>query len=459
MSLTLRDYQAQAISDLRAAYRQGARAPLLVLPTGGGKTCCFSAITAGAADRGRRVLILVHRRELILQASAKLQLAGVSHGVIAAGHPEADHPVQVASVQTLARRLHRQHWQPDLIVIDEAHHAVAGTWSSVLNHWPQAFRLGVTATPVRRDGQGLQKMFDHMVLGPSVAALTSKGHLSPARIFAPPVVADLSRITIRAGDYSAEQAADRMDRPTVTGDAISHYLRICAGKRAIAFCCSAKHADSVAAAFTESGITAATLLGTTSTQHRDALLRQFVAGTLQLLVTVDVVSEGFDCPDAEAAILLRPTASLGLYLQQVGRVLRPAPGKAHAVILDHVGNVHRHGFPDDHRDWSLDDRLKRSRAAGAAAPTVRTCQVCFAAFPPQPACPCCGTPVPIQPARQLRQVAGELKELQREAVRQRVQERKKARTYSELIQVGIARGMKNPVGWARHVYLARQQRA
>jgi superfamily II DNA or RNA helicase len=248
-----------------------------------------------------------------------------------------------------------------------------------------------------------------------------------------------------------------MDRPTVTGDAIAHYLRICPGKRAIAFCCSAKHADSVAAAFTESGITAATLLGTTATQHRDDLLRQFVAGTLQLLVTVDVVSEGFDCPDAEAAILLRPTASLGLYLQQVGRVLRPAPGKAHAVILDHVGNVHRHGFPDDHRDWSLDDRLKRSRAAGAAAPCVRTCQVCFAAFPPQPACPCCGTPVPIQPARQLRQVAGELKELHREAVRQRVAERRRARTLPELMAIARQRGY-SPA-WAWKVHNARSNRA
>jgi superfamily II DNA or RNA helicase len=457
MSLTLRDYQSQAISDLRVAYRQGARAPLLVCPTGAGKTVMFSAITASAADRGRRVLILVHRRELILQASAKLHLAGVPHGVIAAGHPEADHPVQVASVQTLARRLHRQHWQPDLIVIDEAHHAVAGTWSSVLSHWPQAFRLGVTATPIRQDGRGLSAVFDHLVIGPSVATLTSQRHLSPARVFAPPIVADLSRIAIRAGDYSAEQAADRMDRPTVTGDAIAHYLRICPGKRAIAFCCSAKHADSVAAAFTESGITAATLLGTTATQHRDDLLRQFVAGTLQLLVTVDVVSEGFDCPDAEAAILLRPTASLGLYLQQVGRVLRPAPGKAHAVILDHVGNVHRHGFPDDHRDWSLDDRLKRSRAAGAAAPCVRTCQVCFAAFPPQPACPCCGTPVPIQPARQLRQVAGELKELHREAVRQRVAERRRARTLPELMAIARQRGY-SPA-WAWKVHNARSNRA
>jgi len=299
-------------------------------------------------------------------------------------------------------------------------------------------------------------MFDQMVLGPSVAALISRGHLSPARIFAPPVVADLSRIAIRAGDYSAEQAADRMDRPTVTGDAIAHYMRICAGKRAIAFCCSAKHADSVAAAFTESGIKAATLLGTTSTQDRDDLVRRFVAGTLQVLVTVDVVSEGFDCPDAEAAILLRPTTSLGLYLQQVGRVLRPAPGKEHAVILDHVGNVHRHGFPDDHRDWSLDDRLKRSRSTGTAAPTVRTCERCFAAFKPAPVCPVCGAEC-APPARQLRQVAGELKELHREAVRQRVAERRRARTLPELMAIARQRGY-SPA-WAWKVHNARNRSA
>lgn len=459
MSLTLRDYQSRAIHDLRCAYRQGARAPLLVCPTGAGKTVMFSAITAGAVDRGRRVLILVHRRELIRQASAKLSLADVPHGIIAAGFPASDEPVQVASVQSLARRLERQHWQPDLIVIDEAHHAVAGTWSSVLSHWPHAYRLGVTATPIRQDGRGLGAVFDHLVKGPSVATLTSQGHLSPARLFAPPITADLSGLQIRAGDYKQEQLDERLNRPTVTGDAIAHYRRFCNHKRAIAFCCSAKHAQSVSAAFNRDGVPAAVMLGETPTAERDDMVRQFAAGTIQLLVTVDVVSEGFDCPDAEAAILLRPTASLGLYLQQVGRVLRPAPGKPHAVILDHVGNVHRHGFPDDLHDWSLDDRLKRSRSAGPAAPSVRTCEQCFAAFAPAPQCPVCGADCAPAPARQVKQVAGELKELQREAVRQRTAERKRARSLQDLIHIGQARGMKNPVGWAKHVYFARQQRA
>lgn len=453
MSLTLRPYQQQAVHDLRLAYRDGARAPLLVAPTGMGKTVIMADILRSLAARGRSAMVLVHRRELIAQTSAKLTLADVPHGIIAAGTAAADAPIQVASVQTLARRLERTTAQPDLIVIDEAHHAVAGTWGKALAHWPNALRLGVTATPVRQDGRGLKAVFDKLVLGPATAELISDGFLCPSRLYAPPAVADLSGLRRRAGDYAIEEAAERMDRPTVTGDAIAHYRRLAAGQRAIAFCCNVNHAEHVCTAFNHAGIKAATLLGSTDPLRRDVAVSRFAAGDLQVLVTVDVVSEGFDIPAAGCAILLRPTQSLGLYLQQVGRVLRPAPGKTHAVVLDHVGNVHRHGWPDDPREWSLDDRLKRTGPAGPAAPTVRTCEVCFAAFPPQPVCPCCGTLAKLS-AREIQQRDGELQELARKAV---TRERRQARTLQELIHVGQARGMKNPVGWAKHVYFARQQ--
>ena len=455
MSLTLRPYQHQAISELRASYREGARAPLLVAPTGMGKTVIMAEILRSLADRGRNGLVLVHRRELIAQTSHKLDLAGVTHGIIAAGYQPTNAPIQVASVQTLARRLAQLTWSPDLIVVDEAHHAVAGTWAAALQRWPDAYRLGVTATPVRQDGRGLGSVFDRLVLGPSVSQLIAQAFLTPTRIYAPPAVADLTGLRTRAGDYSPEQAAERMDRPTVTGDAISHYQRLCNHKRAIAFCCSTQHADSVAAAFNQSGVRAATLLGTTPADQRDHLVRQLATGELSVLVTVDVVSEGFDCPAAEAAILLRPTQSLGLYLQQVGRVLRPANGKDAALILDHVGNVHRHGFPDDHRDWSLDDRLKRSRAGGAA-PCVRTCEVCFAAFAPAPICPCCGTPAKLS-TREIKQRDGELQELARDAVaRSRRRDVGRARSLPELLALAKARGY-SP-GWAYKIHNARSSR-
>ena len=454
--MQLRPYQQQAIDDLRAAYRSGAQAPLLVAPTGAGKTVILAAITSSAIARGRKVLILVHRRELIHQASSKLTAAGVEHGIIAAGVQRADAPVQVASVQTLVRRIATINWQPCLVIIDEAHHAAAGSWSKILDHWPGALRLGVTATPCRLDGRGLGDTFDALVEGPSVQMLTSAGYLSPARIFAPPMVADLSQLRRRAGDYANDQAAAAMTRPTVTGDAISHYQRLAGAQQAIAFCCNIAHAESVQDAFETAGISSRLLLGNTT--DRDAVVTAFAAGTVRVLVTVDVVSEGFDIPAASVAILLRPTQSLGLYLQQVGRVLRPATGKAAAIILDHVGNVTRHGFPDDIRQWSLEHGARRS-GGNQPAPAVRTCPQCFAAFKPAPLCPCCGADCAPEPRRAMRQVEGDLKELHREGVRQRTAERRGARTLQDLIRVGQARGMRNPVAWAKHVHYARQQRS
>jgi superfamily II DNA or RNA helicase len=458
--MELRGYQQRAIADTRAAIAGGSRAPLLVLPTGGGKTIILSAIAQSAAAKGNRVLILVHRRELIHQTVSKLAWAGLDHGIIAAGHPASDHAVQIASVQTLVRRLSRMDWAPSLVIIDEAHHAAAGSWRQILNHWPDAYRLGVTATPCRLDGRGLSEAFDHLVMGPSVADLVFWGFLSPARIYAPPVVADLSGVRRRAGDYANDQAAAAMDRPTVTGDAIAHYQRLAAGQQAIAFCCNVAHAVSVCDAFKTAGISAALLLG--GTGDRDQVVADFAAGIVRVLVTVDVVSEGFDVPAASCAILLRPTQSLGLYLQQVGRVLRPAPGKDAALILDHVGNVTRHGFLDDPREWSLAEGIARG-GRGTPAPSVRTCPECYAAFKPAPICPVCGAQCAPVKSRVIRQLMGELKELKRKSVQQRIAERDKAkrqrqaaRTLSELLALAKERGY-SP-GWAYRIHQARGQR-
>jgi DNA repair protein RadD len=452
MVINLRSYQIKAIEGLRESFRLGAKAPLLVGPCGMGKTIIFTAIANSAAARGRRVLILVHRRELLRQASDKLRWAGLDHGLIAAGIKPSPAPVQVASVQTIARRLSGIDWQPDLIIIDEAHHATAGQWDRTLQHWPSAYRLGVTATPCRLDGRGLRSAFDHLVLGPSVAELIDAGFLSHSRIYAPPVVADLSGIRTRAGDYANDQAAAAMDRPTVTGDAIAHYQRLAAGQQAIAFCCNVAHAESVCAAFQAAGVRAVLLLGTTI--DRDQVVADFGAGLVQILITVDVVSEGFDVPAASVAILLRPTKSLGLYLQQVGRVLRPALGKQAALILDHVGNVTRHGFPDDHRDWTLDEGIRRT--AGTAAPSVRTCPECYAAFKPQPICPVCGAQCAPITNRKIRQLAGELQELKRSEMRQARRKQGTARTLEQLLALANERGY-SP-GWAYRIYHARAKR-
>ncbi|MBV8521142.1 MAG: DEAD/DEAH box helicase [Acetobacteraceae bacterium] len=369
--MALRPYQEGAIDNIRAAYQGGARAPLLVMPTGGGKTIVFAHVTMLANARGTRTLVVAHRIELIRQASAKLTHAGVQHGIIAPDYPETAHPVQVGSIQTLARRLDRLP-EFDLIIIDEAHHAVAGQWASLIEAQPQARLLGVTATPERLDGKGLGVEaggpFDWLVQGPSVRELIAWGNLTPARVFAP-TNPDLSGIRTERGDFEIHSLASAMAAPAIIGDAVGHYTRHAPGKPAIAFCVTVEHAEDVARAFREAGWRATCAHGGTPAAERDAAIAGLGDATTQILTSCEIVSEGLDVPAIGAAILLRPTQSLPLYMQQVGRGLRPAPGKDHLIVLDHAGNTHRHGLIDDDRQWVLGGKQAREakeRAAGEA---------------------------------------------------------------------------------------------
>ena len=453
--MELRPYQVQAVSNLRVAFRQGHQAALLVMPTGAGKTVVFTEIARSATKLGKSVFILVHRRELVKQASDKLTKAGVTHGIIAAGFKPSKHRVQVASVQTLAKRLLTVPAEPDLIIIDEAHHAVAGSWDKILLHFKSARVVGVTATPSRLDGRGLGSHFSTLVSGPSVEQLTKLGFLSPHRVFAPPVIADLSSVKTRAGDYAKDQLSSAMDRPTITGDAISHYRRLADGLPAIAFCCSIAHAKSVCEAFDKAGYRAKLVTGNMPMEERDEAISGLADGRTQVLCSVDVVSEGTDVPAVSAAILLRPTQSEALYLQQVGRILRPQPGKI-AIVLDHVGSTLKHGFVDDLRNWSLNSKPKRKKN-DEPAPSVRQCPMCFAAFKPQPACPMCGHEFPVKPKRQLTQREGELKEMRRQDAierREKRQEIGRARTLPELLALAKKKGYKP--GWAYKIFYGRR---
>ena len=469
---TLRDYQQAAVDDVRAAFADRARAPLLVLPTGGGKTVCFSYVTASATARGNRTLILVHRQELLRQTSDSLSAMGVRHGLIAPGASQAmGEAAQVASVQTIVRRFDRLDaagWAPDLIVVDEAHHATAGSWRAVLDHWPRARVLGVTATPCRMDGKGLADVFDRIVIGPQIDELIDRGFLAPIAYYAPPVVADLSGLPSRMGDFAQAEAADRMDRPTVTGDAVEHYGKLCPGVPAIAFCVSVAHAEHVAEQFRASGWRAASLDGGMADADRKQRIADLASGRLHVLTSCDIISEGTDIPVVGAAILLRPTRSLGLYLQQVGRALRLYPGKVEAIILDHVGNRERHGFPDDRRDWSLEGVKRRGKKADddEGPPPPVTCEGCFRQIrrPLPPCCPGCGKSLASDKDRMsaLQQVDGQLQRVTAEeraaqAVGRRI-EQARAESMADLVEIGRARGYANPQGWAWRVWTKRQDK-
>lgn len=449
--MQLRDYQESAVQAVRDSFRSGHKHTLLVSPTGSGKTVIFSYIAAGMARNNKRILIVAHRRELLKQISGALKRVGVAHAVMAGGYrgvPTAN--VVVASVFTLVKRI--KGIEPfDLIIGDEAHHFTPdSSWGKVVIGFPRARVLGVTATPERLDGKGLGQMFADMVMGPTVAELTAQGFLSHAVVYAPSAP-DLGGVGTRMGDYVQKQLEDAMDKAVITGSAVKHYGKYAPGKKAIAFCVSVKHAKNLAKEFRDAGFAASHIDGGMKEDERDSVLKAFEEGRVRVLTSCDLVSEGFDLPSVEVAILLRPTKSLGLYLQQCGRAIRPHPDKERTIILDHAGNTARHGFIDDDREWTLADGFVQGRGKGDKAETVRTCTACFAMHKPSPTCPVCDYVYPVKP-RTVKQIDGDLVMTTRAGEQDMTTaEGMLQNKFKVLISVGRKRGYKNPTLWAYNV--------
>lgn len=455
MALVLRGYQELITEEIRTYMKQGVRRILACAPTGSGKTALTANMLGTSAKKGMPSKFIVHRRELVKQSAMAFDKAGVYHGIIAAGFPEDPRPnVQIASIQTLARRFHKSA-TPKLVVWDECHHVAAGTWDKIFQAYPDAFHIGLTATPERLDGKGLNKWFDVMVKGPSVSWLIEHGYLAPYRLYAPSDLS-LEGVRTRMGDFDKKQIAEAVDKPRITGDAVREYRKVSDGKRAVVFCVSVKHSHHVVDEFNAAGIPAVHVDGESSVDQRDRAIALFAEGKIKILSNVDLFGEGFDLPAIETAILLRPTQSLGLYLQQVGRVLRPYPGKDEAIILDHVGNYERHGLPDEEREWSLLGRAGRGQQKTTGI-GVKVCDQCFAAqLPGRERCQYCGFQFEKQ-HREVEQVDGELTEIDPNIIRmKKKREQAKAETLEELTELGVQRGYKRPRMWAKHVFNARQ---
>ena len=457
MAFTLRAYQEATLSRMRELMASGKRSILAQGSTGSGKTAMAAHMIGTAAKRGMSSIFLVHRRELVKQSMLAFHEEGIPHGVIAAGFLEDKRQlVNVASIQTLARRLDSVK-APQLIVWDEVHHAAAGSWKAVRAHFPNAYHVGLTATPCRLDGQGLSEYFEEMVCGPSTYDLIQQGYLSKYKLFVPSTI-NTNGLHTRMGDFNQTELASVVDKPTITGDAIREYQKRAAGKRAVVFCVSIEHSKHVADQFQAAGFRAHHVDGETPAEDRDRAVREFSDGRLDILCNVDLFGEGFDLPSLEVAILLRPSQSLGLYLQQVGRALRPSPGKDHAIILDHAGNCQRHGLPDDEREWTLEGRDVKKRASEQGL-AVRVCPKCFAASRAGvPVCQFCGYAHQVV-SRVVAEVDGDLSEVDIEmARRERKFEHGQANSLNDLIELGKQRGYKSPYGWAKAVFNARQRR-
>jgi DNA repair protein RadD len=408
--MQLRPYQLAAVESLRGQIREGKRRPVLVAPTGSGKTVIGSHMITLAADKGRRALFIAHRKELIDQTSRKLRAFGVEHGIIMAGYkPRPEMSVQIASIQTLVRR---ELPPADLLLIDESHHATSATYRKVIDAYPDAITIGLTATAFRADGSGLGDVFDSHVQVATVQELTDSGFLVPARYWSHPSRPDMAGVATKRGEFDAAETEARCDKAKLIGDLVEHYRQIAQGRRAIVFAVSVKHSEHIRDAFLQVGIPAAHIDGETPRDEREQVLAGLASGDIWVVTNCGILSEGFDCPAAEVLISARPTASLGLWLQMVGRVLRPMPGKTTAMVIDHAGNVVRHGFATDDHPVDLGSGLKARKKSDATP--VKTCPKCYAVLPATTVeCPSCAASlVKVRP--EIRQQSGDLREMRAE---------------------------------------------
>ncbi len=394
--MILRPYQTRALAEARSAYLGGASSVLLVAPTGAGKTAIAAAAIAESVDAGRSVLVVAPRREIVEQTTARLRGAGVRHGVVAAGmaQPDAAAPVQVAMAQTARRRL-ASLGTPHLLVVDEAH---IDEYGEVIDAYPSARRLLLTATPLRSSRRSWRDLADAMVEVETVAGLIAAGYLVEPQVWSAPQP-DLSGVRRGvSGELSPGEAGARYQRAAILGDTVDRWRRHCQGRRALVFASSVAHSLALRDALRDAGARAEHVDGATPREERAAILGALRAGTLDAVCNYGVLCEGLDIPEVSAAIVARATQSESLWRQMVGRALRTAEGKADAVIIDQGGNAYRHGHPASPRAWTLDGI---DREPGEELPPLATCDGCGAIWDRAVkgvACPRCGaTPAPAEP--------------------------------------------------------------
>jgi DNA repair protein RadD len=414
--IELRDYQVNVIANVEREIAAGNRRIVLVAPTGSGKTIIAGEIIQHYVDRYRPVLVVAHRLEIVTQTSGKLFDRKISHGIIKAGfEPRPMARVQVASVQTVWARAMRSQAMllppADLVIIDECHHATAHTWRKLIEAYPDAVLIGLTATPCRGDGRGLGSIFTTMIECPQVGELIAQGYLVKTRVYAP-VDPDLTGVRTVAGDYVESQLADRMDVAKLVGDIVSHWHKFSERRKTVAFAVNVAHSLHLRDEFVRSGVRAEHLDGETPKDDRDAILARLAAGDTEVVCNCMVLTEGWDMPEVGCAILARPTKKMGLYRQMIGRVLRPAEGKPDAIILDHSGAVYRHGLAEDPVTWTLDPEGRAESEAHQArvhheAPSLLECSECSALRLAGQKCPHCGF-LPKRPPRDVPTAPGEL---------------------------------------------------
>ena len=461
-------HQQEIYDGARMALRSH-RNVLLQSATGSGKTQIGTHAAKSASQKENAVIWLTHRKELVEQTSKTFSNAGLEHSVMVSGRNNNPRlKATIASVGTLVNRLGSTR-PPRLLIVDEAHHSVAGSFDKIIR-WVESEggkAIGLTATPWRLSGEGLDTHYQHMVQGPSVAWLIANGYLSDYRAYAP-AEPDLTGVHTLAGDFVKNEIEKVMSGKAIVADCVAQYRSLAMGKRTVGFAVSVEHSKLMVEDFNAAGIPAAHIDATTPPHVRRQHILNFATGHVMVLFNVDLFSEGFDLSaiadrdvPVECVIQARPTKSLTLHLQQVGRALRRKPNPA--IILDLCGNLARLGLPDHPHEWTLQGRPKKGRGGSGleSAPLVRKCVSCQVMFSiVLSTCPHCGAEQPVGGAgRKVEEIAGELREIDREQVRrERLREQGGAKTLDDLIELGRSKGYKNPEKWASYIWAARLQK-
>ena len=459
----LRDYQEQAIIDLRASVRSGSRAPLYVLPTGGGKTAIAASLIASARQRCQDVAFLAPRRELVQQTSQRLESSGIPYGVIMSGEEPWFEAVQVASIDTLHARAFRSNRMgispAGLVIVDEAHVGVGGKAQAIIEHYREsgARIVGLTATPARSDGVGLGAIYDDMVEGPNIRELIDMGHLVQPVHFRGATV-DVEGVDERAGDYVAKQLDSRVRDPVLVGEVVSNWHRLASDRQTFVFCHNRASSRDYAERFRQSGVNAVHLDGDTPKGERQRIFDGLHRGDIQVVCNVEVYTYGVDFPPVSCIVFAAPTKSIPRYLQRGGRGLRASPetGKENLFVLDHAGVTIDCGFLDDVQPWSLDGRERiqdRKEKPESKEPKELECPKCSTVFRAAKECPNCHHPMGKEHKRAVEELQAELVEIDRKERQAKPREwtqAEKLNFYSELL--GYCREKQKKDGHAAYLY-------
>lgn len=440
--MELRDYQRDLYTKTQDAFRHGAKRVLVCVGCGAGKSYIFAEMARQAKGD---VLVLTHRRELLEQTGRLFLELGIS--------------ARIEMILTEANRL-GQYPKPSLIITDEAHLSRSSSWMKVLDYY-DTYTVGFTATPIRLDGKPLGDIYDTLVTGVSVRWLIDNHRLAPYEYYAPTAV-NTDDLKVQCGDYIIKDLESLMIDRAIYSDVLRSWERIAKGSKTIAYCVSVKHAKETAELFSAAGYPAVEIDGGTPPKRRAEIMQDFRDGKITMLCNVGIISEGVSIDDVTCCLLLRPTESHALYWQQGMRAMRYQPGKV-AKIIDCVGNYTRNPLFDADVEWSLTESVKKKPKLNEEGDFfIRSCPKCFMVFKTKPVCPYCGTEYPLHP-REIeahenielaRITAAEAEEAERKRKEAR-QQQGRAQTFPELLEIGKARGYKNPAAWGRFVMKGR----